>query len=205
MSSVETSSALHQKSDTIAVGAFPSSSFPAFPRAHSLLTAAEPPTLLPPGPLVAAASEMVAQDSTTTGCCNAMPVPSRTALFRIRFHYRQHSPMRMADRGIEAYHVHHVLLRRYQAFLCPPVPPVERGGVSTRRWSSSSIVIPRGRRCPLRRLAAPPPTPAVVHTRRPRFVVPRRVTSVDALAVVVLAVVVRPVVVVLPQREAQQV
>ena len=100
-----------------------------------------------------------------------MPLPSRTASFRIRFHYR-------------------------------PLPPVERGGsVATRRWSSSSIVIPRGRRCPPPPL---PPTPTVVRTRRPRFIVTRRIASVDALAVVVLAVVVRPVIVVLPQREAQQ-
>jgi hypothetical protein len=113
--------------------------------------------------------------------------------------------MRMADRGIEAYHAQHVLLPRYQAFLCTPVPPVERGGVSQlddgRRHRSSSrvavVVLSIN-------LPPPPPTPAVVRTRRPRFVVPRRVASVDALAVAVLAVVVRPDVVVLPQREAQQ-
>ena len=166
MSSVETSSTLHQKSDTIAVGAFPTSSSPAFPRAQSLLTAAEPPPPPPPGPPVAAASEMAAQDSTTTGWCNAMPVPSRTASFRIRFHYRQHAPMRMADRGIEAYHAQHVLLPRYQAFLCTPVPPVERGGVlqldDGRRHRSSSrvaVVVPS--------VDLPPPPP-----RRPPSSVP---------------------------------
>ena len=87
-----------------------------------------------------------------------MPVPSRTASFRIRFHYR-------------------------------PLPPVERGGEC--RNSTMVVVIDRH-----------PAT--VVRTRRPWFIVTRRIASVDALSVVILAVVSHPVIVVLPQREAQQ-
>ena len=101
---------------------------------------------------------MAAQDRTTTGWYNAIPVPSRTASFRIRFHYR-------------------------------PLPPVERGGEC--RNSTMVVVIDRH-----------PAT--VVRTRRPWFIVTRRIASVDALSVVILAVVSHPVIVVLPQREAQQ-
>jgi hypothetical protein len=46
--------------------------------------------------------------------------------------------------------------------------------------------------------------PAVVHTCQPQFVVPHHIAGIIALAIVVLAVVVHPVVVVLPRREAQQ-
>jgi len=66
-----------------------------------------------------------------------------------------------------------MLFHRYQAFLCPPLSPVERGGVSQlddgrcHRSSSCVAVI-----VPSVDLPPPPPTPAVVRTRRPWFVVP---------------------------------
>jgi len=89
--------------------------------------------------------------------------------------------MRMADRGIEAYHAQHVLLPRYQAFLCTPVPPVERGGVSQlddgRRHRSSSrvaVVVPS--------VDLPPPPPHPPHLLSPYPPVVAVAVAVSAFA-----------------------